>query len=115
MAIKDTKLVEIIVKAAEAKKADNIVTLNIKKVSTIIDYLIITSAGSEPQLRAIEKEIDKSLRCNKIKGFRWEGLLKSGWLLLDLGNIVVHVMKQSERDYYKLEELWGEEAIVYHY
>lgn len=80
-----------------------------------MDYLIICGGESEPQLRAIEKEIDKRLRTNKIKGFRWEGLVRSGWLVLDLGGVVVHVMGTAEREYYNLEELWGKEAIIYHY
>ena len=64
---------------------------------------------------AIAKEIDKKLRSNKIKGFRWEGISKSGWMVLDLGNIVVHVMGEAEREYYNLEELWEKDAIIYHY
>ena len=76
---------------------------------------MICSGDSAPQIRAIEKEIDNRLRRNKIKGFRWEGEVKSGWVVLDLGEIVVHIMGEAERAYYKLEELWGKEAIVYHY
>lgn len=89
--------------------------LDVAKTSNIIDYLVICSGDSGPQLRAIEKEIDKRLRKNKIKGFRWEGLVRSGWLILDLGSVVIHIMGVAEREYYNLEELWGKEAIVYHY
>ena len=81
----------------------------------MVDYLIICSAESSPQLRAIEKEINQSLRKHKIKGFRWQGLVKSGWLVLDLGAIVVHIMGAEERAYYDLEGLWGKEAVFYHY
>jgi ribosome-associated protein len=76
---------------------------------------VICSAESNPQLRAIEKEIDNRLRKNKIKGFRWEGLVRSGWVVLDLGPVVAHIMGEAEREYYNLEELWGKEAIIYHY
>ena len=85
------------------------------KTSQVVDYLVICSSESQPQLRAVEKEIDSKLRENKIKGFRWQGPVSSGWTVLDLGNIVVHVMGEAERAYYRLEELWGKEAIVYHY
>jgi len=89
--------------------------LDVRKTSSLVDYLIICSGETDPQVRAIEKEIDGQVRKNKIKGLRWEGIVSSGWVILDLGNIVVHVMKRTEREYYKLEDLWGKEAIVYHY
>jgi ribosome-associated protein len=89
--------------------------LDVRKTSHIVDYLVICSGESVPQIRAIEKEIDNRLRKNKIKGFRWEGEAKSGWVVLDLGEIVIHIMGEAERAYYKLEELWGKEAIIYHY
>ena len=109
------QLVKLISKAAEARQAIDLKVLDVSKTSKIVDYLIICSGESSPQLRAIEKEIDKQLRANKIKSFRWQGLVTSGWLVLDLGSIVVHVMGVAERAYYNLEELWGKEAVVYHY
>lgn len=66
-------------------------------------------------MRAIEKEIDKQLRKQNIKGFRWQGVPKSGWIVLDLGDVMVHIMGQQEREYYNLEELWEKDAIIYHY
>jgi ribosome-associated protein len=109
------QILEIISEAAEDKKANELKILGVSKSSNIIDYLIICSGDSDLQIRAIEKEIDKRLRSNKIKGFRWEGLVSSGWMILDLGNIVVHIMGEAERKYYNLEELWEKEAIIYHY
>jgi ribosome-associated protein len=107
--------IELIAKAAEDKKANDLKILDVSKASKMVDYMIICSGDSDPQLRAIEKEIDKSLRSNRIKGFRWEGLIKSGWMILDLGNIVIHVMTEEERKFYNLEELWEKDAIIYHY
>ncbi|MBU1026837.1 MAG: ribosome silencing factor [Candidatus Margulisbacteria bacterium] len=113
--IKAPKLIDLIVTAVEEKKAIDPKVLDVRKTSTVVDYMIICSADSDPQLRAIEKEIDKQLRNNKIKGFRWEGVAQSGWIVLDLGEVVVHVMGRAERDYYNLEELWGKEGVIYHY
>ena len=107
--------IDLIAEAAEDKKALDLKILDVRKTSNIVDYLIICSADSGPQLRAIEKEIDNRLRKNKIKGFRWQGLVRSGWLVLDLGSLVVHIMGVAEREYYNLEELWEKEAIIYHY
>ena len=109
------QIVELIEQAAEAKQAVDIRALDVRKSSNIVDYLVIASGESEPQLKAIEKEIDNRLREHKIKGFRWQGLSNSGWLVLDLGSIVVHLMGTKEREFYNLEDLWGKEAIVYHY
>ncbi len=63
----------------------------------------------------MEREIDKILKSNRIGGFRWQGIVASGWILLDLGTIVVHILRTAEREYYNLEELWEKDAIVYHY
>lgn len=109
------KLLDLIIKAAEEKKAEDIQVLDVRKNSKVVDYLLICSGESEPQIRAISKYIDEKLRKNKIKGFRWEGGVSSGWRVLDLGEIIIHVMGTAEREYYNLEELWGKEAIVYHY
>jgi len=113
--IKAPKILAVIVEAAKAKQAENLKVLDVSKTSPVVDYLVILSAESEPQVRAIEKEIDKQLRSNKIKGFRWQGVAKSGWIVLDLGDILVHIMRAEERAYYNLEELWENEAVTYHY
>ena len=109
------EILKIVAKAAEDKQALDLKILDVSKTSKVFEYLLICSGETEPHLRAIEKEIDKKLRKNKIKGFRWQGITASGWLVLDLGAIVVHIMKQEEREYYNLEELWEKEAIIYHY
>jgi len=108
-------LLELIAQAAEEKQANDLKILDVSKTSPVVDFIVIGSGDSEPQLRAIAKEIDARLRKNDVKNFRWEGVHSSGWLVLDLGNIVVHLLKEEEREYYRLEELWGKEAIVYHY
>ena len=108
-------MVEIIADAAESKQAIDLKILDVSKTSSLVDYLVICSGESEPQIRAIEKEIDAQLRKNKIKGLKWEGVISSGWVILDLGSVVVHVLKTAEREYYQLEELWGKEAVIYHY
>lgn len=109
------KTIDIVCQAAEDKQAIDLKVLDVRKTSNIVDFLIICSGESGPQLRAIEKEIDKKLRSNKIKGFRWQGLVSSGWLVLDLGSVVVHVMDQAARTYYDLDGLWAKEAVVFHY
>jgi ribosome-associated protein len=109
------EVIDIIAEAAESKKALDLKILDVRKNSSIADYLIICSGESEPQIRAIEREIDAQLKQHQIKGYKWEGVKSSGWVILDLGSVVVHILGTAERQYYRLEELWGKEAIVYHY
>jgi ribosome-associated protein len=108
-------ILEIIAQAAEEKQASDLKILDVSKTSPVVDFIVIGSGESEPQLRAIAKEIGSELRKHEIKNFRWEGVPGSGWLVLDLGSVVVHLLKEEARRYYKLEDLWGKEAIVYHY
>jgi len=81
----------------------------------VVDCVIICSGDTTPHLVGMEREIDKILKSNRILGFRWQGIVASGWVLLDLGSIVVHILRSAEREYYNLEELWEKDAIVYHY
>ena len=76
---------------------------------------MICGVESTPQIWAIEKEIDTQLRLNDFKNYKWEGVINSGWVVLDLGSVVVHILGTAEREYYRLEDLWGKEAIIYHY
>lgn len=99
------------VKAGEDKQANDIIVLNVRKASRCIDFLVIMTGESRPQLKAIAREIDEKIKEN----VRWEGEIESGWVILDLGAIVVHVMEPEIRTYYNLEELWGTEAVVYHF
>jgi ribosome-associated protein len=111
----DRKLVDSIVAAAEAKLAGDIVVLDISRASSVTDWLVICSGESAPQLRAIVDAVGETLKKSKGKKYKWEGVTGSGWLILDLGSVVVHVMAAAERDYYRLEDLWGKDAVVYHY
>ncbi|HVN66728.1 MAG TPA: ribosome silencing factor [Candidatus Sulfotelmatobacter sp.] len=109
------KLVDLIVAAAEAKLAGDIIALDVSRASSLTDWLVICSGEAAPQLRAIVDAIAESLKKNRLKKYKWEGVTGSGWLVLDLGSVVVHVMAAAERDYYRLEDLWGKDAVVYHY
>src|SRR3989338_4174748 len=80
-------ILQVIAAAADRKQAVDLEVLDVSKSSAIVDHLVIAGAESEPQLRAIEREIDAELRKNNVKNFRWEGVLSSGWLVLDLGSI----------------------------
>jgi ribosome-associated protein len=98
--------------AALDKQASDILMLDIRKVSSFADYFVICSAESERQIRAISDEIDEVLRKYGIKAYRREGSDDSGWVLLDFGQVIVHIFAPPQRAYYDLEHLWSKATPV---
>jgi len=98
--------------AAIDTKATNPMVLDIGELSTVADYFLICSADNQVQVRAICERIERKLRDRKVRPLHVEGGRKSGWLLLDYGSVVVHVFVQELRDYYLLENLWGDAKSV---
>jgi ribosome-associated protein len=94
---------------AENKKAENVVVLDVRKISSITDYFVIASGTAEPHLRAIVNEItDRLHEDHKITARRTDGDLKTAWLVLDFFDVIVHVMRADMRAKYDLEGLWGD-------
>ncbi len=102
------ELARRIVELAEDKKAADIVLLDLTGLTTLADYFVICSGGSERQLEAIADGIVETLRNDKIRPIGREGVAASHWVLLDYGSVVVHVFTLPERDFYQLERHWGE-------
>lgn len=101
---------EIAKKAMEAaldKQATDILMLDIREASYFADYFVICSADSNRQIQAICDEIDRVLSGDGINLYRREGSVDSGWVLLDFGEVIVHVFSPSQRGYYELESLWS--------
>lgn len=101
-----------IVEFAEDKKAADIVLLEIAPLTTVADYLVLCSGGSERQLGAIADGIVEGLKAEGIRILSREGAPDSHWVLLDAGAVVVHVFAPPERDFYALERLWSEAKTV---
>ncbi|OIJ16667.1 ribosome silencing factor [Anaerobacillus alkalidiazotrophicus] len=108
----ENKILELAVKAADDKKAENIVILNMKGISLISDYFLICHGNSEKQVQAIATEIKKSAQENDIELKRLEGYDQARWVLIDLDDVVVHVFHKEERVYYNLEKLWGDAPTI---
>ena len=101
-----------IVDLAEDKKAADIVLLDLSGLTTLADYFVIASGGSERQLDAIADGIVGGLRDTGIRPIGREGTPESHWILLDYGPVIVHVFTPPERDYYSLEKHWSEAKVV---
>ena len=98
--------------AAADKQASNIVLLDTRKVCSFADYFVICSGESERQVSAIYDEVGHRLKQEGVLPSHHEGAVDSGWLLLDFGNIIVHIFAQFEREYYRLDELWSQAVPV---
>ena len=101
-----------VVDLAEDKKAAEIVLLEIAPLTTVADYLVVCSGGSERQLGAIADGIVEGLKAEGIRILAREGAPDSHWILLDAGAVIVHVFAPPERDFYALERLWAEAKTV---
>jgi len=105
-------LLKIAVKAADDKRAEDIVALNMKGISLIADYFMICHGNSDKQVQAIAQEIKEKVEENGYEVKRMEGYDSAKWVLIDLGDVVVHVFYREERSYYNLERLWGDAPLV---
>ena len=101
-----------IVELAEDKKAADIVLLELAPLTTLADYFVICSGGSERQLDAIADGIVSALRDERTKPIGREGTPASHWVLLDYGSVIVHIFTPPERDYYGLEKHWSEARTI---
>jgi ribosome-associated protein len=101
-----------VVELAEDKKAADIVLLDLTGLTTLADAFVICSGGSERQLDAIADGIVEGLRAEKVRPIGREGMAISHWVLLDFGDVVVHIFTPPEREYYSLEKHWSEARTV---
>lgn len=104
------QLCELIIKGMQEKKAQDIVLLDMRKVPTaIVDYFIICTGNSETQIDAIADSVEEQVYKN-LKELPWhkEGRQNKEWILLDYVDVVAHIFKKSKREFYALEELWGD-------
>jgi ribosome-associated protein len=107
-----TTLLATAYQAVDDKKGEDIVVLNMEGVSLIADQFIICHANSERQVQAIAREVADKASENGYMVKRIEGMDLARWVLVDLGDVVVHVFHRDERGYYNLEKLWGDAPLL---
>ena len=108
------QLARATVDIASNKKASEIVLLDIREVTTIADYFVICSGNNTRQIQTIADAIDEELDKQGAQLVHREGSADTGWILLDFGDVIIHVFGPKEREYYRLERLWsGAKTVVY--
>lgn len=108
----ESTLLEIAYKAADDKRAEDIIVLDMKGVSYLADYFLICHANSDRQVQAIAKEMADQAGKSGYDVKRLEGFDSARWVLVDMGDVVAHVFHKDERAFYNLERLWGDAPFV---
>jgi ribosome-associated protein len=96
----------------EDKKAEDIVLLDIKDVVSFTDYFVICSGTSDRMLDALASAVLDDMRTNHRKKGKKQGLARDGWVVIDFGDVVVHLFSPDQRDFYLLEELWEDGKVL---
>jgi ribosome-associated protein len=101
-----------LVDAISDKKGSDIILLDVRQVSLLADHFIICTGETERQLKAIADEIFERGKGADLKPLQTDGSPDSGWMVLDYGTLIVHLFLPPQRDYYRMEELWSDAALV---
>ncbi|MBQ7187306.1 MAG: ribosome silencing factor [Ruminococcus sp.] len=110
-------IIETIIKALDSKRAEDIRLIGIKDLTIVADYFVIADGTSNTQTKALADEVEFKLKQHGIEPIRTEGYQGANWIVLDYGDIVVHVFYKETRDFYNLERLWqdGEQIDISEY
>jgi len=105
MAIK--KLLDVVLTSLDNGKATDVDIFDVKKITSVSDYILIASGNSRRQVNALADKLIQNVKENKFETLGVEGKAEGEWVLVDLGDIIVHIMHPRSREYYQLEKLWG--------
>lgn len=106
--IKEDKLVQMIADAALEEQAIDLVILDVNEKTIIADYFVICSGRNLVQIRSIAENVENFMDALGVNVLRKEGHQEGKWIVLDYGSTILHIFRQEERDYYKLENLWAD-------
>lgn len=107
MPVSSQSIRAIVVDAIEALKGVDVVSLDVRALTDVTDFMIIASGRSDRQVSAIAENVIEKAKAAGVRPLGVEGLDRGEWVLVDLCDVVVHVMQKESRDYYQLEKLWS--------
>ena len=112
--LESLQLAKAAVDIASDKKAADVLLLDIRDISTIADYFVICNGNNARQIQAIAESLQEELKKQGAQLLYREGVADTGWMLLDFGDVIIHIFGPKEREYYRLERLWSEaKTVVY--
>jgi ribosome-associated protein len=106
------KLIKLLVEALDGKKAEDLRVLDVSKLSSITDYLVLATGTSEPHLRALRIELERVLDDQKARILSVDTSKGSGWTVVDAFEVMVHLFTPENRDKYRMELLWRDAAEI---
>lgn len=101
-------ILKLIYQALEDKKGEDIVMIDISQVSVLADYFVICSAGNDSQIQALVDNVDEKMHENGYQIRQQEGRNSGTWVLLDYGDVIVHIFERENRSFYNLERIWND-------
>jgi ribosome-associated protein len=102
------ELLNYVIERIEDMKGRDVVKLDVRKKSTITDYMVVCSGNSKKHVQSIGEQVYLEAKKDELNIIGVEGKQHGEWMLVDLGSVILHVMQESTRDFYQLEKLWGE-------
>lgn len=106
------QVLEMVVKAADGRRAEDITALKVDEISPMADYFVIMTGGSDRQVQAIANAVIEKAHETGVTIGGVEGKNHAKWVLIDLGDVVVHVFREETRQFYNLEKLWSQAPLV---
>lgn len=109
----EDKLCDVVLEAALDKKAINTVVIDTSEVSVMADYMMVCTGSANTHIQGITNGILEKVKEEGYKVYNIDGKNGGEWILLDLGNVIVHIMLESIRNFYTLEKLWNNGKVIY--
>ena len=106
------EIAKLAYQALEEKKAKDIKIIDIRDISVIADYCVIADGENQNQLQAMRDSVDETLLKAKVEAKQVEGNQKSTWILMDYGDIIVHIFSKEDRLFYDLERIWRDGCLI---
>jgi ribosome-associated protein len=114
LGLSGSEIAEIGARAALDIKANNVVVLDLRGLSSVADFFVICSGNSDTHVEGITSNIEKKLYEENIKLWHREGEKKTSWILLDYIDVIIHIFTEEARSFYGLERLWGDAPVIYY-